>query len=264
MARIVLIHGMFQNPKSWEGWIRYLEARGHECVAPAWPLHEGEPSALRDNPPPGLGELGLDAVIASVEKVVTAEGRPIVIGHSVGGLIVQILASRGLVSAGVAVNSVAPNAMLDFDWDFFKNSATIANPLKGNEPAWMDAETFHGSFANTLSESEAAQAFERTATHDSRNVFRDCMGSSGRIDLGRPHAPLLLIGGEEDRIIPADLNRKNFEAYEDPASVTELKIFPGRSHFICNEPGWEDVAGHAADWIEGLDRNASAAPLSGT
>jgi hypothetical protein len=100
---------------------------------------------------------------------------------------------------GFAIDSVAPNAMIDFDWGFFKNSAVIANPLKGDVPILVDPKTFHGAFANTLSEAEAAHAFEETATHDSRNVLRDCLGPDGRIDLGAPHAPLLLIGGEGTR-----------------------------------------------------------------
>jgi pimeloyl-ACP methyl ester carboxylesterase len=257
VRQIVFVHGMFQNPKSWEKWIGLFGQRGYECHAPAWPLHDGEPAALRANPPVNLGQLSLDAVINSVETVVASLQRPILVGHSVGGLITQILLSRGLISAGIAVNSVAPNAMLDFDWGFIKNSAIIANPFKGDEPVMMDAKTFHGAFANTLSEAEAAQEFERTATHDSRNVLRDCMGSSGRIDLSKPHSPLLLIGGEKDEIIPADLSRKNFEAYEDEASLTAFKEFAGRSHYICNEPGWEEVAGYAADWLDQLPISAS-------
>ncbi len=250
MARIILVHGMFQNPKSWEGWIRLLGDRGHECVAPAWPLHEGEPGALRDDPPSGLGELRLDDVIAGLEAVVAAEGKPILIGHSVGGLIVQILLNRGLISAGVAISSVAPNAMLDLDWGFIKNSAIITNPLKGDEPVYMDAKTFHGSFANTLSEEQAAVEFEKTATHDSRNVLRDCMGSSGKIDLSRPHEPLLLVAGEKDEIIPADLNEKNFKAYENTGSVTDFREFPNRGHYICGEPGWEEVAAYIDGWLQ--------------
>lgn len=164
--------------------------------------------------------------------------------------IAQILLGRGLLAAGVAIDPVAPNAMIDFDWGFLKNSAVIANPLMGDEPIRMDAKTFHASFANTLSEEEAARAFEATATHDSRNVLRDCMGPDGRVDLDAPHAPLLLIGGEEDEIIPAHLTEKNFKAYTDPGSVTEFRPFPGRSHYICNEPGWEEVAAHALAFLE--------------
>lgn len=253
MRQIVFVHGMFQNPKSWEKWISYFQSRDYECVAPAWPLHEGEPAALRANPPAGLGDLELEDVLASVERVVAGLDNPILIGHSVGGLVAQIMLHRGLISAGVAISSVAPNAMLDFDWGFIKNSALIANPLKGNEPFFMDAKGFHGSFANTLSEAEAARAFEEFATHDSRNVLRDCMGADGRIDLGQPHAPLLMIGAEMDQIIPADLVRKNVDAYDEGDGIIGHREFAGRSHYICGEPGWEEVASHIADW---LDQNA--------
>ncbi|RYE68004.1 MAG: alpha/beta fold hydrolase, partial [Rhizobiaceae bacterium] len=244
MTQIVFVHGMFQNPKSWDNWVRYFSDKGYDCSAPAWPLHDGDPKALRDNPPAGLGELSLDAIYASIKSAVAGLDKPVVIGHSVGGLIAQKLLADGHVSGAVAISSVAPNAMLDFDWGFIKNSAIITNPLKGDEPVYMDAKTFHGSFANTLSEEQAAVEFEKTATHDSRNVLRDCMGSSGKIDLSRPHEPLLLVAGEKDEIIPADLNEKNFKAYENTGSVTDFREFPNRGHYICGEPGWEEVAAY--------------------
>lgn len=264
MKTIVFVHGMFQNPKSWENWLRFFAERGYDCKALAWPLHEGDPKALRQNPPAGLGELSLDEIYDSIEAAVTTLDRPIVIGHSVGGLIAQKLLARGVVSGAVGIASVAPNAMLDFDWGFIKNSAIITNPFKGDEPVYMDAKTFHGAFANTLSEESAAAAFEQTATHDSRNVLRDCMGASGRIDLERPHAPLLLIAAEEDEIIPAHLCEKNFNAYEDADSITDFRRFVGRSHFICSEPGWEEVATFVAEWLEQNGREISPAPQAST
>lgn len=250
MTTIVFVHGMFQNPKSWNNWVTFFREKGYETQAPSWPLHEGEPSALRQNPPPGLGHLSLDEIYNKIVGVVAGLDRPIVIGHSVGGLIAQKLLAADLVSGAVAISSVAPNAMLDFDWGFIKNSAIITNPFKGDEPVYMDAQTFHAAFANTLTEEQAASAFVDTATHDSRNVLRDCMGDSGKIDLTRAHAPLLLIGGEKDEIIPADLCEKNFRAYEDNDSVTAFQQFAGRSHFICGKPGWQEVASFVADWLE--------------
>lgn len=247
---IVLIHGMFQNPKSWTNWINYFEREGYDVIAPAWPLHEGEPAALRANPPEDLGKLSLDTIITAIETLIyDLPEKPIVIGHSVGGLIAQILVNRDVAKVGVAISSVAPNAMIDFDWSFFKNAATIANPLKGNEIVPMDLETFKSAFANTLTDAEAAIAFEETATHDSRNVFRDCMGSTAHFDVTQPHAPLLFIAGAEDKICPADLNEKNYKAYTDPNSVTSIREFPNRSHFICNELGWEEVADAISNWL---------------
>lgn len=249
MTDLVFIHGMFQNPKSWDNWVAYFNSKGFNCIVPAWPLHEGEPRALRDNAPPGLGDLQLSDVLDSVRAGLRDRGQPIMIGHSVGGLITQIMLNEGLISAGVAIDSVAPNAMIDLDWGFIKNSAVIANPLKGNDPVLMDAKTFHSAFANTLSEDESAREFEKTATHDSRNVLRGCMGPHGRVNTDLPHGPLLLIGGDNDQIIPSHLTKKNFEAYTDESSVTEFAVFP-RGHYIVNELGWEEVADRVLAFIQ--------------
>jgi pimeloyl-ACP methyl ester carboxylesterase len=259
MRNIVFVHGMFQNPKSWGNWVRMFSSRGYNCIAPAWPLHEGEPSHLRANPPAGLGELHLKTIMATIQSVTNRLDNPIMIGHSVGGLITQVFLNKGLIGAGIAIDSVAPNKMLDFDWGFFKNTAVIANPLKGSEPIFMDEKTFHGSFANTLSQQASDQAFAEFATHDSRNVLRDCMGPDGQVDLDARHSPLLLIAGEKDQIIPAHLTEKNAKAYTDLDSVTSFKEFEGRSHYICGEPGWEEVAKYAADWLEQQESSKTVA-----
>jgi len=83
------------------------------------------------------------------------------------------------------------------------------------------------------------------------------MGGSGRIDLECPHAPLLLIGGEMDEIIPSELNEKNYKAYKDVGSVTDFLAYPGRGHFVCDKPGWEEVAGFVYQWVE---RNTAGRP----
>jgi len=247
---IFFIHGMFQNPKSWTGWVNYFESRGYHCIVPAWPYHEGEPALLRKNIPEGLGNLKLDEIITPLEaQILSLEEKPVVIGHSVGGLIAQLLLSRGIASAAVAVCSVAPNRMITFDWSFFKNVASIANPLKGNDPIPMDLETFKDAFANTLTNEQAELEFERTATPDGRNVFRSCMSDTADIDVELPHAPLLFISAEQDQICPPTLIEKQRDAYTDANSITYLKEFSGRSHYICNEPGWENVASFAEEWI---------------
>jgi pimeloyl-ACP methyl ester carboxylesterase len=248
---IIFIHGMFQNPKSWDKWITFFKARGYNCLAPAWPLHEGEPSDLRDFPPAGLGDLELQKIVDQAEELIAStEEKPILIGHSVGGLIVQLMVAKGLAEMGVAIDSVAPNAMLAFDWGFLKNSALITNPFKGNEPFYMDLQSFHESFCNTMNMEETEAAWKAYATHDSRNVLRDCMGETGHIDLDIIHPPLLFIGGSEDQIIPASLNQKNAEAYTDESSIADFKEFEGRSHYICGQPGWEEVAAYVAEWLE--------------
>ena len=249
-ATLLFIHGMFLNPKSWDRWVKFFEHRGYRCLAPAWPLHEGEPAELRAHVPPGLGELGLDAVIDRFAGIAAAQPeKPILIGHSLGGLIVQVLIQQGLGAAGVCISSVAPNKMLSLDWSFFRNSATILNPLMGDKPYLMTPEVFHQNFCNTLPADEAKEAYETYVTHESRNVLRDSMGRLGHVDLERPHPPLLFLAGERDHMIPDQLDRKNADAYTHRESIADFQDFSGRDHFICNEPGWQAPASFVEGWL---------------
>jgi len=246
---IIFIHGMFQNDTSWKGWVDYFITKGYRCIAEPWPLHEGSPAALRANPPAGLGDLRLEEVVDKFQKIAEQEGgEAIFIGHSVGGLIVQLLINKGLGSKGICISSVAPNRMLSFDWGFFKNSVTITNPFMGDKPFEMTADDFYGSFGNAMSREASDEAYERTATFDSRNVLRDCMLGPGDLDTELTTRPLLFIGAEKDEIIPPDLNKKNADAYT--GDLASFREFPDRGHFICGQPGWEEIAEYAAGWLE--------------
>jgi len=249
--KIIFIHGMFLTGKSWEAWERYFQELGYECESPSWPLHDAEPSELRANPPAGLGELSLADLHSYYAGIVSQESEPpIVIGHSLGGLLVQKLTADGLIRAGVCIATVAPNGMLAFDWGFMRNSAAITNPFAGDEPYEMTPEIFHKNFGNTMTEAVSNAAYEKYAVHESRQVLRDILGDEGKIDLKKPHVPLLFIGAAEDEIIPNSLVRRNAHAYEDPRSYHEFIFFSGRGHFICGQNGWEEVAQGTANWLD--------------
>lgn len=257
-SSIIFIHGMFQNPKSWDNWMNFFKARDFKCTAPAWPFHEGLPTDLRSFPPEQLGTLQLHQVVNLMEDLATSEDeKPIVIGHSVGGLVVQLLVSRGFAKMGVAIDSVGPNSMFAFDWGFIKNSALIANPFMGDDLFIMDPESFHASFANTVSAEESDDLWSKYAVNDSRNVLRDCMSEAAHIDVEQSHAPLLFISGSDDQIIPPSLNQKNVKAYTDEDSITEFKEFPARGHAICIQPGWEEVAEYVAAWLSKNEKFAN-------
>lgn len=252
--KVIFIHGMFQNSKSWDHyhWVEHFNSLGFEAIAPSWPLHEGSPPELRANVPKGLGSLTLEEVHDHYRQMIRREvEQPIVIGHSLGGLIAQKLLAEGRVRAAVGIASVAPNKMLAMDWGFMRNSASIINPFAGDDPYEMTPELFHKNFANTLSRDESDLAWNAYAVHESRQVLRDILGEDGEIDMKRPHNPLLLIGAEKDEIIPAALVRRNAHAYEDERSHHEYREFTGRSHFICGEPGWEEVAESISNWLQG-------------
>lgn len=247
---IVFIHGMFLTPKSWEGWQRFFTARGYRCLAPAWPWHEGEPDALRSHIPPEAGHVALRDVVDEFAAVAGAQPeKPILIGHSVGGLVAQVLVNRGLARAGVCISSVAPNGMLTLDWNFLRAGAAIANPLRGDRPYEMTESEFHRRFCNTMTDEQTRAAYSKYAVHESRNVLRGCLGSAGRVNLKRDHAPLLFVAGDQDRLLPRKLERKNADAYDPKSGVVDFKVFPGRGHFICGQPGWQEVASYVDGWL---------------
>ena len=248
---IMFIHGMFMNPKSWDDWKTFFEDEGYECVVPAWPFHEGEPANLRKRVPDGLGELPLQAVVDRMQETAETLEDPVLIGHSMGGLIVQLLVNRGIGSLGVPICSVAPNRMLAYDWGFLRNSASITNPLKGNEPFPMDADGFYKNFGNTMSRAASDAAYEQYATHESRNVLRDVMTDVAKVDLETQHVPFLFISADKDEIIPPELCLKNAMSYKHEGSRADHMEFKNRGHFICGQPGWEEVAAYIANWIPG-------------
>ncbi|HEU5078251.1 MAG TPA: alpha/beta hydrolase [Opitutaceae bacterium] len=247
---IIFIHGMFLNPKSWRDWRQYFEAQGYRTSAPAWPLHDGDPFDLRNNIPMDLGKLTLEEVVQEFANIAARESeRPILIGHSLGGLIVQRLVDQDLACAGVCISSVAPNGMMSADWHLLKNTMSITNPLKGDRPYIMTEEGFYQNFGNSMSREESNLAYTEFAVHESRNVLRDTLGKAGRIDVSLPHVPLLFIAGDQDHIIPDKLNKKNAEAYTDTNSIVEFKLFSGRSHFIYDEENWQEIANYTNDWL---------------
>lgn len=247
---IIFIHGMFETSKSWESWIPFFEQHGYRCLAPDWPLHADEPAALRAGIPLGTGNLVLGDLLLTYERAIDSQSEPpILIGHSLGGLIVQVLVNRGKAEAGVAICPVAPNAMLSFDWHFLKSCVPILNPIMGDAPQIMTPDLFHETFANTLTAEESRAAWERFAVHESRNVLRSALGHDGHVDLKKAHAPLLLLSASEDHIIPASLVEKNADAYAKDSGVVGYHEFPGHGHFICGEPGWESVADFILGWI---------------
>lgn len=265
----VFVHGMFLTPKSWENWRGLFAARGWRCLAPAWPWHDGDPRALRRHIPPETGHVALRDVVEEFAVLAAAQPeRPVLIGHSVGGLVVQVLVNRGLARAGVCIGSAPPNGMLALDWSFLRTEAAIVNPLRGDMPYRLTERELRERFCGAMSEEQARAAYARYAVPESRNVLRGSLGPSGRVDLSKPHAPLLFVSGGRDRVIPGKLERMNARAYAPGAGVVDFKEFPGRGHLICVEPGWEEVAAYVEGWLSSepwsrLNGTPSSAPGSG-
>ena len=250
---IVFIHGLFQNPGSWTEWKKYFEAKGYTCHTPAYPYHEGEPAVLRKNSDPALGKLTFGDVTNSLRALIdTLPEKPLLIGHSMGGLAVQKLISMEMAVAGICIDTAPPKGIFSFKWSFLKANLPTINPLKGNAVCLPSVQWFQYAFCNTMTMEETQHEYDNFVVPESRNIPRSSTKKDGYIDFTKAHNPLLFIAGEKDHIIPASLNKKNFNAYKDTNSRKEFREFPGRTHYICGQQNWPEVAAFIAAWIEKL------------
>ena len=247
---IVFVHGMYMNGVSWAPWIERASTRGHDSSAPSWPFHDGTPAELRANVPDGLGLLTFGVVVDHLKKVVSGlPTPPVLIGHSIGGLVVQKLINDGFGAAGAAIRPAPPQGIFTLDPTFFTANFPHINPFAGNKPVIMTPERFQYTFCNTMSAADSNTAFDTYVVPESRNVPRSTLTTQGHIDFVREHAPLLVIAGDSDHLVPQALIEKNVKAYAGNGTV-DFKAFPHRSHFICNQEGWEEVADFAFDWVD--------------
>jgi len=221
--------------------------------APANPGHGGIPADLRKKVHPTLTKTGFKDVVENISQLIDKlPEKPLIIGHSMAGMAAMKLLEMDKVSAAVSIDGAPP-----------KNVFPPLTTLKSVLPAFgfFSSKTYYmGSqdwydkcFFNTLPLSERGNAFESFAVPESYKVSRELvLNPFSNIDFGKPHEPILFIGGSSDNIFPPSLTTTLANKYKDKKSKVDLKIFQGKSHFICGEAGWEKVADHVLEWYEKL------------
>jgi pimeloyl-ACP methyl ester carboxylesterase len=263
---IVLIHGLWMTALSWENWVKRYEERGFRVIARSWPGMDGDLEQLR-NDPSRVASLGLGEIVDHYAAIIDAlEHQPLIMGHSFGGLITQILLDRGYGAAGVAIASAATKGVLLLPFSTLKVVAPVlANPLNVHRATALTPEQFHYAFTNTLSEQESLAAYRRYAVPGPDQVlfqaalanFNPHAATAVGVD-NDSRSPLLMIAGEYDHISPPSVVEANVRLYRLSTATTEYMLFPERTHFILGQSGWEQVADFALDWAL---RNAVAGDL---
>jgi pimeloyl-ACP methyl ester carboxylesterase len=252
---VVFIHGMFMTSLCWEDWLEVFESSGRSVTAFEWPHREAPVAELRArHPDPDLGRLTLSRIVHDhATRIQAMPAPPVLVGHSMGGLIVQLLVDQGLGAAGVAIDSAPPLGVISPRWSFLKSNWPMISPFaSAREPHLLSVEEFRYAFANTLPADQQEAIYERYIVPESRRVPRESLTSVGRVDFAKEHVPLLLVAGGADHIIPASLNRANARRYRAPGSVTDFRLWEGRDHVTILEPGWRDVAAYVLEWLDGL------------
>jgi pimeloyl-ACP methyl ester carboxylesterase len=250
---IVFIHGMYMTPLCWEYWLNYFQTKNYRCIAPAWPGRDKPVETLRrSHPDPELGSLTLSEVVEHYASLIkNLDEKPILIGHSMGGLVVQLLLQKYAGVTGVAIDSAPPQGVFTTKLAFLKSNWPHINPfVPQGSPIQMTLERFQYTFVNDLPPELQKAAYERYVVPESRRVPAQSLTKVAGIDFSSPHPALLLVAGSNDHLIPASLNQTNFKKYKSSPSITDFKEFAGRTHFTIGQPGWEEVAGYIATWLE--------------
>tara|TARA_R110000868_G_scaffold409765_2_gene695958 strand:- start:16723 stop:17505 length:783 start_codon:yes stop_codon:yes gene_type:complete len=252
---VVFITGAFVGQNSWDNWKSYFESKGYQCMVPAWPNKDAHPEELRNRHP--------DEKIASNrlvtltnyygELVKNIPEKPILIGHSIGGLIVQLLLQRGLGTAGVAIHSVPPQGVVTFKFSFLKAGWGPLGFFTNTKKSFlMTFKQWQYAFTNGMSCDEQKESYYQFAIPESKLIVRDTITSAAKINFANPRAPLLITSGSGDHTIPASLNYSNYKKYEKNTSVTDYKEFPNRNHFVLGQSTWKEDADYIIDWLHKL------------
>jgi pimeloyl-ACP methyl ester carboxylesterase len=257
---IVLIHGLWMTPLAWEHWVERYEARGFTVLTPGYPgILPGEEgvSALREDPSP-LANQGVHEVMDHMTTIVEAlPTPPIIMGHSFGGTFAQLLVGAGYGAAGVSIDGAPTKGVKATPLsEIHSTFHVLHNPANLHRAVPITEEQFHYAFTNTLEPDPAKAAYDRYSVPVSGRIL-----FQGGLANVTPHAtttfdysdseraPLLWISGGSDHILPPPTQEGNYRRNaKHSEAISAHKLFPGRDHFTCGEPGWEAVADFALDW----------------
>ena len=257
---LMLIHGAWLSSRSWDNFADYFRKRGFAVSAPEWPRKQGDVEELRAETDELKG-LGIAEIVDHYEQQIRAlDQPPVLIGHSFGGLIVELLLDRGLGRAGVALSPAPPKGILVLPFSSLKAAApALAHPSKWHGIVTLTLEEFTYGFVNTFSPEEAAAAYERYAVPETGQIFYEAGFANFHLNpptevhfKNAERAPLLIVGAEKDNTVPASLSKKQYEKYERSPAQTEYLEFEGRPHLLMAADAWEEVAAAIDSWLDGV------------
>lgn len=253
---IVLIHGFWVTPRSWEQWAEHYRAKGYTVLTPAYPGFEVEVEALNADPTP-IETVTVPQIVAHLEEVIRPlEQPPILMGHSAGGVFTQLMLDRGYGAAGVALNSAPTEGVLAIPPSQLKATfPVLKNPGNRHKAVGFTWEQWHYAFTNTFTEEESRRLYERYHIPASGAIFWANVLSNFTpghqetwVDYHNDsRAPLLFISGSEDHLMPPAVQRSNAKHYKSN-TITELVEYEGYAHLLPAQAGWEDIADSALAW----------------
>jgi pimeloyl-ACP methyl ester carboxylesterase len=247
---VVFVHGLWLLPSSWEKWRKLFEDNGYATLAPDWPGDQATVEAARANPETFAGKTVRQVTDHFAEVIGKLDTKPVVIGHSFGGLITQQLAGRGLAAVSVPIDPAPFRGVLPLPLSALKASfPVLSNALNYNRSVLLTAKQFRFAFGNAVSETESAELYETYSVPGSgRPLFSAATAnlnpsSQAKVDTRNPNrGPMLLVSGQRDNTVPWAIANASFKRQGRNSAVTEITEMPGRGHSLVIDSGWREVA----------------------
>jgi pimeloyl-ACP methyl ester carboxylesterase len=255
---VVFVHGLWLHADSWGAWADLFREEGYDPIAPGWPGDSATVAETRANAAAVAGHGINDVVDHYAQAISGLAEKPIAIGHSFGGLVVQKLLGQDLVAAAVAIDPAPIKGVLALPLSALRvASIALKNPANKNGAVALTEKQFRYGFGNQLSAAESAELYERwTIPSPGKPLFEAALAnfapnSPAKINTGNAtRGPLLITAGGKDHTVPEAISRSTLKLYRKSPAVTELKEFPDRGHSLALDSGWRDVADAALAWLK--------------
>jgi non-heme chloroperoxidase len=254
----VFVHGLWLLPSSWDRWAEVFDAAGYAALAPGWPDDPETVAEANANPDTFANKTVGDVADHLAEVIGKLDRKPVVIGHSFGGLLAQILAGRGLSTATVAIDPAPFRGVLPLPVSALRSaSPVLTNPANRHRAVPLTYEQFRYAFANAVDEDEARQLYDAFAVPaPGAPLFQAATANFNpwtevKVDNKNPdRGPLLIISGEKDHTVPWAIANASFKKQKkNKQAVTEIVEMSGRGHALTIDSGWREVADTALEFV---------------
>jgi non-heme chloroperoxidase len=254
---IVFIHGLWLHSDTWKPWMQFFAQHGYECLNPGWPGDGSTAEESRANTK-AIANHGVKEVADGYASVIASlPSKPILIGHSFGGLIVQLLLGRGIASAAIAIDPAPMKGVWQLPVSSLKSALpALGNPFNLIKSVSLNYKQFRYAFANVVPEQEAKELYKRcTVPSPARPLFQAAFATLNpnaqtKVNItNATRGPLLITSGDRDHTVPPVLCKAAYRMYRKSPAITELKSFPERGHSLTIDHGWKEIAEYSLNWL---------------